>query len=132
MTFACMGLQDTHDVVTSGIGALASSSPAIKAGWDFFGKNDDQRADNMAIAVDCIHNTTLALNQALDGDELVVRDCFADFNCTVSSARSDKQNASLLVCGARGVGKTSIVEAALQVKLQSFSISAREMRTWVA
>ncbi|KAG5189444.1 hypothetical protein JKP88DRAFT_353084 [Tribonema minus] len=35
----------------------------------------------MASAVDSIDSSSLALNQALEGDELVARDCFAEFTC---------------------------------------------------
>jgi hypothetical protein len=110
-----MGLQDTHDVVTSGISALPTLGAAISAGWDYFGPNNKKRADNMAIAVDRIHNCTLALNEALAGTKLLKRDCFDDFNAKASLARADDQNPSLLVYGARGVGKTTVVRAAMQV-----------------
>ncbi|KAG5175607.1 hypothetical protein JKP88DRAFT_242459 [Tribonema minus] len=89
------------------------SASAIKAGWDYMGNNNKQRANKMASAVDSI-DSTLPLNQALAGDKLLQRDCFAEFKATVNLTRADDQNPSLLVYGARGGGKTSIVEAALQ------------------
>ena len=121
-----MGLQDTHDVVLPTLGA------AIMAGWDYLGPDNNKRADNMAIAVDRIHSSTLALNEALEDDELVPRDCFDEFKAKANSARTDRQNPSLLVYGARGVGKTTVVRAALQVKLQGFLTPARKERTWLA
>eukprot|EP00611_Tribonema_gayanum_P019230 TRINITY_DN3281_c0_g1_i2.p1 TRINITY_DN3281_c0_g1~~TRINITY_DN3281_c0_g1_i2.p1 ORF type:complete len:227 (-),score=57.96 TRINITY_DN3281_c0_g1_i2:429-1109(-) len=50
----------------------------------------------------------------MQGPSRVERDCVADLTRVVELARTDAENPSLMVYGPRGVGKTSMVAAALQ------------------
>jgi SpoVK/Ycf46/Vps4 family AAA+-type ATPase len=66
--------------------------------------------------VDSLNASTIALNEALEGDLLVNRECFAEFRARMVFVRDDKQNPCVLVYGPPGCGKTSVVQAAMQVR----------------
>jgi Cdc6-like AAA superfamily ATPase len=102
-------LQETFDMVVSGAGFAMSLTPAIRQGLKALSPN------STAIAVDILNASTIARRTALQGGLLVRRECFAEYSGAVELARDDEQNPCLLVYGPRGVGKTSLVQAAMQV-----------------
>jgi hypothetical protein len=66
-------------------------------------------------AVEGLHASTLEVKSGLRGGELLQRSCFAAFRNALLSACAKKQNRALMVYGPRGVGKSTMVAAALQV-----------------
>lgn len=103
-------LQDTIDIIISGVSLLVNLSPSIQEGHKALSAN------STAIAVDSLHASTIVLNKALIGDRLVKRDCFDEFTNRIGLARADEQNPCVLMYGPRGCGKTSLVQAAMQVR----------------
>jgi hypothetical protein len=66
-------------------------------------------------AVNILHDSTIEVKKGLRGGELLQRSCFAAFREVIQSACALKENTALLVYGPRGVGKSTMVAAALQV-----------------
>jgi len=92
------------------------AGPQVKQGISALGGSDNQREENIRKAARNIHRSTAALTKRMQGRSRVERGCFADFARVVESARKDEEdNPSLMVYGPRGVGKTCMVAAALQV-----------------
>ena len=98
------------------------AGPQAQAGIEALGGNTREGAKRIEEAASSIHRSTAALPYAMPDCDRVDRGCFADFARVVGEARQAQINPSLMVYGARGVGKTSMVAAALQVcKLSMWS-----------
>jgi hypothetical protein len=66
-------------------------------------------------AVDNLHESTVEVKSGLRGDELQPRECFTAFREAALTACALKENTALMVYGPRGVGKSTMLAAALQV-----------------
>jgi hypothetical protein len=81
-----------------------------------------QLFDNVATqsAVDNLYESTVEVKSGLRGDALQPRACFTAFKEAVLAACALKENTALMVYGPRGVGKSTVVAAALQVVTMVF------------